>query len=359
MQIFNKLLKFKKVYIFFYSLVLFIIIFSTTYLHANSFKVSNIEISAPFELNFEKNSVIDDGFKISFLNLLTMITTSGDRNRIKNTPIKVIKEMIDSFTIAEEKFIDNEYFANLDTTFNKKKVLKYLEIKNIFPSVPLKNKVLLIPILIDSEIGSIYLFDNNQFYNQWNNEKNNFQLLEYLLPSEDLGDLNSIQNGMYEIETYDFSNLTKKYDLKDYIILIIYKNKNEIKILSKINLNNSLKINNRKYTKINLDNKQELEEIILDLKNNFEDQWKKNNEINTSIKLPMTISVNSKDYRKISEVINALNNIDLISEFYTLKFDSQNIQFKIIYNGSPRLFLNDMNKKNLDLIMTDNVWAVK
>ena len=359
MQIFNKLLRLTRVYIFLNSIVLFIIIFSTTYLHANSFKVSNIEISAPFELNFEKNSVIDDGFKISFLNLLTMITTSGDRDRIKNTPIKQIKKMIDSFTIAEEKFIDNEYFVNLETTFNKKKILKFLERKNIFPSIPLKNKVLLIPILVDPQIESIYLFDNNQFYREWNNERNNFQLLEYLLPSEDLDDLNKIQRAMKNIEAYDFSSLIKKYDLKDYIILIIYKNKDEIKILSKINLNDSLKLDNKRYGKINLDNKQELEKIILDLKNNYEDQWKKNNEINTSIKLPMTVSINSKDHEKISEVKNAFVNIDLISEFYTLKFNSQNIQFKVIYNGSPKLFLNDMSKQNLNLILTDNVWIVK
>ena len=359
MQIFNKLINLRKVYIFFRSFVLFIIIFSTTYLYANNFKISNIEISSPFELNFEKNAVIDNGFKVSFFDLLTMITTSGDREKVKNNSIKEIKEMIDSFTISEEKFINNEYFANLETTFNKKKVLKFLEKKNIFPSIPLKNKVLLIPIMIDSQTESFYLFNNNQFYDLWNKEKNNFQLLEYLLPSEDLDDLKKIQNVINNIEDYDFSSLVTKYDLKNYIILIIYKNKNEIKILSKINLNNSLKIDNKKYSKINLDNKQELEKIILDLKNNYEDQWKKNNEINTSIKLPMTISVNSKDYGKISKVMNALENIDLISEFYTLKFDSQKIQFKVIYNGSPKLFLKDMKKKNLVLIMTDKVWAVK
>jgi hypothetical protein len=359
MQIFNKLLRFKKVYIFFYSLFLFIIIFSTSYLHANSFKISNIEISSPFELKFEKNTVIDDVFKKSFLNLLTMITTSGDRNKIKNTPINQIKEMIDSFTIAEEKFIDNVYFANLETTFNKKKVLKFLERKNIFPSVPLRNKILLIPVVIDTQTENIYLFDNNLFYNNWNNEKNNFQLLEYLLLSEDLDDLNKIQNARENIEAYDFDNLITKYDLKDNIILIIYKNNDEIKILSKINLNNSLKLDNKKYSNINLQNEREVEKLIIDLKNNYEDQWKKNNRINTSIKLPMTISINSKDNEKISKVKKVLENMDLISEFYTLRFNSQNIQFKIIFNGSPKLFLNNMSKQNLDLIMTDNVWTIK
>jgi len=359
MQTFNKLLRFKKVYIFFSSFVLFIIIFSTTYLHANTFKVSNIEISSPFEVNFEKNRVIDDGFKISFFNLLTMITTSGDRDKIKNTAIKEIKGMIDSFTIGEEKFINNEYFANLETTFNKKKVLKFLEKKNIFPSIPLKNKVLLIPILIDTETDTVYLFYNNIFYNKWNDEKNNFQLLEYLLPSEDLDDLDKIQSVKNNIEAHDFSDLITKYDIKDHIVLIIYKNKSEIKILSKIDLNNSLKLDNKRYDKINLQNESEAEKLIIDLKNIYEDQWKKNNEINTSIKLPITISVNSKNYKQIAEIENAIENIDLISEFYTLKFDSQNILFKIIYNGSPNFFLNDMSKQNLDLIMINNLWKVK
>ena len=359
MQIFNKFLRFSKLYIIFSYIVLFLIIFSTSYLHANAFKVSNIEISSSFELNFQKNTVIDDGFKKSFFNLLTMITTSGDRNKIKNTPINQIKEMIDSFTIAEEKFIDNVYFANLETTFNKKKVLKFLERKNIFPSVPLRNKILLIPVVIDTQTENIYLFDNNLFYNNWNNEKNNFQLLEYLLLSEDLDDLNKIQNARENIEAYDFDNLITKYDLKDNIILIIYKNNDEIKILSKINLNNSLKLDNKKYSNINLQNEREVEKLIIDLKNNYEDQWKKNNRINTSIKLPMTISINSKDNEKISKVKKVLENMDLISEFYTLRFNSQNIQFKIIFNGSPKLFLNNMSKQNLDLIMTDNVWTIK
>ena len=179
MQIINKIFKIQKVYIFFISFVLFLIFFSTTYSHANSFKVSDIEISSPFELNFKKSSVIDKGFQISFLNLLSMITTSGDKNKIKNIPIKELKSMIDSFTISDEKFINNEYFAKLETNFNKKKILEFLEIKNIFPSIPIRNKVLLLPIIVDTETDSIYLFNNNIFYNRWNDTKKNYQLLDY------------------------------------------------------------------------------------------------------------------------------------------------------------------------------------
>ena len=262
MQNINKLFKLQNVYIFFIPYVLFIIIFFTTFLHAKTFKVSNIEISSPFVLSFKKNEVIDEGFQTSFSNLISMITTSGDRNKIKNVSIKEVKAMIDSFTISDEKFINNEYFAKLETTFNKKKILKFLEKKNIFPSTPIQKKVLLIPILVDSETDSIYLFNDNIFYEKWNNINKNYQLLDYLLPSEDLVDLNKIQEMSSTIDSYDFIDLINKYDLQDYIISIIYKNNEEFKILSKINLNNYLKINNQQYFKINLENEKDLNKII-------------------------------------------------------------------------------------------------
>jgi hypothetical protein len=359
MQIINKLLRLKKVYIFFISFVLFIIIFSTTNLKANTFRVSDIEISSPFELNFKKSRVIDDGFQVSFLNLISMITTSGDKTKINDISLKELKSMIDSFTISDERFINNEYFAKLETTFNKKKILNFLEKKNIFPSIPIRNKILLIPIFIDSETNEVYLFNNNIFYKKWNNIKKNYQLLDYLLPTEDIEDLNKIQEMSSSIENHDFINLIKKYDLNDHIILIIYKNKNEVKILSKIYLNNSLNINNQNYINMNLENKEDLNKILENLKNIYEDQWKKNNEINTSIKLPLTISIDSKNYNKIIKFEKILDSLDLISDFYIIKFDSLNTQYKIIYNGSPIFFLNDMSNEGFHLVMKNNVWIIE
>ena len=214
-------------------------------------------------------------------------------------------------------------------------------------------------VTFELQTNNVYLFDNNLFYQKWNDISKSYQLLEYLLPSEDLEDLKKIQEMSNSIETYDFINLLTKYDLKDYIISIIYKNKNEVKILSKINLKNSYKINNQKFSKVDLNNKKDLNKIIENLKSVYEDQWKKNNEINTSIKLPLTISVNSKDYKKIMNLEVVLEDIDLISNFYILKFDNKQTQYKIIYNGSPKIFLNDMNNRNFDSVTENHIWIIK
>ena len=86
---------------------------------------------------------------------------------------------------------------------------------------------------------------------------------------------------------------------------------------------------------------------------------KKNNEINTSIKFPITISINSKKTKKIIELERALYNIDLVSDFSILNFNSEGIQYKITYNGTPNIFLNDMREKNLELEMKNNMWILK
>jgi len=141
--------------------------------------------------------------------------------------------------------------------------------------------------------------------------------------------------------------------------LIIHKNFNEIKILSKINLNNSLKINNQKYSNVNLNNEKDLYKILENLKNIYEDEWKKNNEINTSIKLPLTISIKSKDYKNIRKLEETLASIDLISNFYILKFNNKYTQYRIIYNGSPKTFFKDMSNRKFNVVMENNIWTIK
>ena len=111
MQIKKKLNNLNKLYIIFFYFVLFINVIFITSLNANSFKITNLEILEPFELNFNKEKVIDKGFKIAFLELASMITTSGDKKKIENTSLSTIKGLIDSFTMSDERFVNNEYHA--------------------------------------------------------------------------------------------------------------------------------------------------------------------------------------------------------------------------------------------------------
>ena len=133
MQFKKKLNNLKKIYIIFFYLVLFINIFFTSSLKANSFKIANLEISEPFKLNFNKEKVIEKGFIEAFHELISMITTSGDKKKIVDTEIMIIKGLIDSFTMSNERFINNKYYVNFDVNFNKKNILNSITNYKLIP----------------------------------------------------------------------------------------------------------------------------------------------------------------------------------------------------------------------------------
>ena len=355
----NKKKKHFNVYIFFVFLSVVIFFFSTTKVNSKGFFIDNIEVSKPFELNFNKNRVIDKGFNKAFYELISLLVTSKDREKINLVKLNEIKGMIESFTIKEEKFIDEIYYVKLGVTFNKKKVFNYLSQKNIFPSMPNKIKFLFIPIIIDEKKKDLKIFNDNQIFDEWNNDLKSFHLIEYVLPTEDLEDLNLIKKNYEIIEQYDFKEITKKYFLKNSIITLIFINDNEVRILSRITSKNDVKLNNKTFMGVDLKNFNQRKQIINELKNFYEDGWKKINQINTSIKLPLTIKISTKDNFKISNFERTLSEIDLINNFFIYKFDNNFVYYQIVFNGTPSLFLNLMSDKKY-MINTDNkLWILK
>ena len=61
---------------------------------------------------------------------------------------------------------------------------------------------------------------------------------------------------------------------------------------------------------------ENIETIINDLKTSYENNWKMINLINTSIKLPITISLDSSKYSLIEKFENKIENMDLVYNYY-------------------------------------------
>ena len=353
-----KYFDFKKVYIYFCFLALLNIFFSTENIQAKTLSVNDIEISTPFEINFDKNEIIDKGFTQAFDRLILSIAQTKDQKKFNNSPLSLIKGLIETFSITEEKFINEIYYLSLNVTFNKKKIFNLLESKNIFPSIPVKQKVFFLPIIFDQNKNEISLFSESYLFNNWNSDLKKYHLLNYVLPIEDIEDFNLIKFNSKNLENYDFKKIVKKYDLDNYIISIIFKNKDKIKVLNKINFNEKEDLKN---FDLNLDlyENKDADKLIIALKELFEDYWKSKNEINTSVKLPLTISVNNDDNLKISEFEKVASNTDLIYDFYIYKFDNKNNFYKIIFNGSPDHFLKIMKNNKYEFDIQNQIWILK
>ena len=107
----------------------------TTSAQSKIFKIEDIEISEPFNTNFNKEKVINKAFSAAFKELTSSIITTKDKEKIKYTKLNEIKYLIDSFEIKNESFLNKKYIAKFNVNFNKKKTLNFFEKKNIFPSL--------------------------------------------------------------------------------------------------------------------------------------------------------------------------------------------------------------------------------
>ena len=348
-----------RLYIFFPILSLIIFSFSTTGVKAKSFDINNIEISKPFKNNFDKNKVIDSGFKKAFMELTYKLTKSSDHNKLDSIKLNEIKGMIETFSIQEEKFINQVYFVNLGVSFNKKKIFEYLEKRNIYPSQIKREKFLFIPIIIDEDINELRLFSNNPIYKNWNLNTQSYELINYILPSEDLEDFNLIKKNLEVIETYDFSKITKKYFLNNFIISLIYISNNEIKVLSKMYNKKNEIIKNNSFKNLDLNIDKDIIYFKNELKNLFEDTWKKINEINTSIKLSIMIKIKNDDLIKSSQFELDLDEIELVNDYSIQKFNKEFIFYEILFNGTVKNFINIMDNKDYNLNTEKKVWIIE
>ena len=81
----------------------------------------------------------------------------------------------------------------------------------------------------------------------------------------------------------------------------------------------SLEVIEGRFTKNEKVNENKIEKLTENLKSIFENYWKSKNEINTSVKLPLIVSIDNNDNSEISKFELILTNIDLIYDFNIYK----------------------------------------
>ena len=190
----------------------------------------------------------------------------------------------------------------------------------------------------------------------WNKSSEDYFLLSYILPNEDIEDINHIKKNINNIEDYNFNEIVSKYGIDNYIILILFQKENNFNALIKAKLNNKLIITNKKF---DWKENQSLKNIINYLKLEFENQWKKLNIINISIKLPITLSVDSKNYSLSQKLEKKLYELDLVSSYHIDSFNNEKILYKIIYNSTPDKFINEFANSNIKLNTSNSVWSIE
>ncbi len=346
-------------YFFFLLLILFFIKFSTIKVFGDNYTVKNINIKEQYDVNFNKDQVINKGFEKAFKTLIFKIVENKDKKLFNNISNKKISSLIYNFSITNEKFVNNNYEVDFEVKFDKKKLLSFIRSKNVISSVPENIEVLFIPILIDIQSNEIKYFNQNYFYNNWNRVNKKYFLINYNLPDENIENFRIFQNIKNNLESNDLSEITDKYDFKNIFIVIFYKNKSNLKIFSKISFSDSNFRFNYNQKNINYEDNKILDQIILNLKNLYEDKWKLVNKINTSITIPIKISIKNKNFIISDKLENILNQSDFVYEYEIEKMNSEEIIYKIIYNNNPEKLLTTLKLNDININSSSDIWNIK
>ena len=350
-----------KIFLYNFFIIFFIhlFIFSTNNVEANTYKIKNIEISDEYNANFNKEDIINKAFQRAFKILISKITISKDYELIEKQNLKLIKSFVDSFSVVNEKFENNKYHGEFQINFNKKKILSFLRNKNIFHSRLSEKEVLLIPIFVNMDDNNLFLFNENPFYKNWNYQEENHFLLKYILHNEDLDDYKLIQEKINFIENYDFKEIISKYELNDnFIIFIIFKDKYTYKTFSKFNINSVASNFKKEFETFSFDNDEKVRKLINSMKIRYDDEWKKINLINTSIKLNVQLELNSKDIFLIKKIEKILSEIELVEKYNISYFNNKITRFSILSNSTPDKLIQEFKKFNLKVSTENNLWTL-
>ena len=346
-------------YIFFLVLIIIFSEFSTNFAKAKNFVINDIEIQEEYDLNFDKIKVVDRAFKKAFEILISKILQSENKSILRSINLNQIKSFVESFSIREEKFVDNNYQAKINVDFNKKDLVNYLNSKGVITSSINSLDVVILPILIDLKKNQIFSYSNNPFFLNWNLNNEKYHQINYVLPNEDIEDFSIIRKNINDIENYNFNEIFNKYNVKNRILLVLLKQDNVIKVFSKLNLENNEMYINKDLKNLNLKDLDEINKAILDLKNDYENKWKSLNKINTSIILPIRLSIDSNNFSLSNNLENYLNEVDLISNYKIENFNSKQIIYKIIFNSTPDKFLKIMESAKFKIDTSKDIWKLQ
>jgi len=342
------------IFIFFTATIFLFILFTKSFSEENVFTINNVTVKGNIDLNFSREKYINKAFSNSFEILMNKILLSRDFTKVNNIKLKQIKNLISSFQIVEESYRKNEYRANIKVFYNDIKVKKFLGQKNISFSQPENITAIFFPVLfIDNEIQN---FDENFFYKQWTEVEIKNELINFILPLEDLEDIAKKVEMKNRIEEINVGDLVNKYDVKNYVFALIDYQDTKLNIHLKTNFNNNKISKNFLYEVKNINDELLLNSILKDLKFKITDLWKEENLINFLMPLSINLKFKHSKLENLDKLRSVLYKISIIENYTLEEFNINNSIFKIYYYGNPKKLRSELSKFGYMLMNDQGVW---
>ena len=322
----------------------------------NLFNVNNVELTK--NPNTSNEEMANKAIKLGFDKLMSKILLKDDYERILKSNISEIKQFVSYYQI--KKNTDKETDSNkivFNIFFDKEKLHSLFYKKNIFYSDIADKELYLLPILVKN--NQFYIFNQNFFYQNWNSS-NEKDLVEFILPIENIEVIQNINLNKENLLDLDLRILFKEYTDKNLALVIIEELDNKIKkiylktrILEK-NIDKNILIN-----KENLVSEKFYNKIINQISKDITNIIKSQNLID--IRTPSFLNAKLKISKKnsIVELNKRIEQVDLIDGIFVQEFNSEFVLIKIKFIGKLNKIIKQLEKEKIKLELKNEQWRLR
>ena len=322
----------------------------------NLFNVNNIELEK--KDNVTNNKLADVAIKEGFEQLISKILLKEDRDKVFNLQFSLIKELVTYYQISEtSKKNEIEELVNFSITFDKDKIHDlFYKLGISYSEIPDKEFYIL-PILIKD--NEIYIFNNNFFYDNWNKIYPD-DLIEFILPLENIEIIQNINKNKSSLINLNVSNLFQEYSNKNLALIFIENNQDNIeKIYIKTVIQGKSISKSLNFKKQSLKSEKIYENTIIEIKKELINLVKSKNLIDIRTPSFLNVKFNTNKKSNLVELNKRIKNIELVEKIYVQDFNKDYMNIRIKYLGKLEKIINQLKKENINLKLINEQWVIK
>ena len=340
-------------------LIIILVVFfktGTLFSQNNLFNVNNIELIKKDKIT--NSRLADQAVKKGFDQLTNKILLKRDIDKLSDLKFSLIKQLVAYYQITNvSKENDKDELVNFSVTFDKDKIHDIFYKRGISYSEISDKELYILPLLIKD--NEIFIFNNNFFYANWN-ETYKSDLIEFILPLENIEIIQKINNYKKNLINLNVIELFKEYNKKNLALVLIDKNKfgdKKIYIKSIIQGKKISKNLDLKKQKLSIDKFNE--KTIIEIKKELINIVKSKNliDIRTPFFLNAKLELNKKS--NLVKLNSRIKKIDSIENVYVQEFNKDYMNLKIKYLGNLEKIINQLNKEDIELQLINDQWVIK
>ena len=352
MKTFN-IIKFENIF-----LIFLICFFANISFSTNQAVVKNIYIELELKENTDHRSIaIEASYKIALSRFLKWITLKESSDIIDLVDLLEARDYVSGYSIENEKYKREKYSALITVTFEKDKLEKFLESKDIDFFSKKGPKTLIIPI-INFEQRLILWDDPNPWFDVWLRRPLDSNLNLFTLPDGEADDLITLSaQDAVNLEYFKIKKLANKYDAEQAYILLVNVESNNDKLNLSLEVYNGFTqevIFSSDIENIEISNFDYNLNVLADtFADYFDNLWVKQNLDNINSETKILAEISYKKYNEWIKIKKLLINNEKILKYNILTISNKNALIELNVLSIDDL-VNDLEKNRFKILQKEN-----